>query len=239
MSTTDSPKATSGDPDLGAASRMTRPAEADAALVDALARGDEAVYTDLIDRFYPAMLRLALAHVGDRDLADDVVQETWIAVVEGIGRFEGRAALRTWIFRILLNVARKRATQERRFLPFGDAGGSGVALDGGVRRDGCSIPSWLPHVERWGPQQNPEDWVVAREVIERIEAAIEALPPNQRAVVTLRDVEGWTSKEVCDLLEISRANQRVLLHRARHTMREVLRPYLHAMGDGAPGPDPR
>lgn len=239
MATTDTPEAAAGGCARPAARPTGRAAEDETALVEALIRGDEWVYADLVDRLYPAMLRLALGFVRDPDTANDVIQETWIAVVEGIDRFERRSSLRTWIFRILLNLARKRAAQDSRFLMLDEATDAGPALCPSGRSNGTAPSTWIPYVQRWGPQQDPEDWVLAREAMERIEVAIAELPPNQRAVITLRDVEGWTSKEVCDLLEISLENQRVLLHRARLAVREALRPYLSMMADGDAGPDLR
>ena len=173
-------------------------------------RGDDAVYSALMDEYYDGMRRLALSCVHDQDIADDVIQETWVAVVNGIERFEGRSSLRTWVFRILLNQARRRARREQRF----------VAFDTPVQ--GMASAEEALSAEKWGAGQNPEDWIDGAQLVARVEAALATLPPAQRTVMTLRDIEGWSSSEVCDVLEISAANQRVLLHRARLRVRAAL-----------------
>lgn len=179
--------------------------EGDRLLVQAMRSGDDAVYKELIDQYYPAMKRLAYGYVRDPDLAEDVIQETWIAVMNGIDRFEGRSSLKTWIFRILRNCARTKAARWNRIS--GD--GEGAALQA------C-------------PQGCPETYLLGREIVEQVEAAVQRLPDSQRDVLILRDVEGWTSEETCELLGISRIHQRVLLHRARMAVREALGPYLAA-----------
>ncbi|HEX6693380.1 MAG TPA: RNA polymerase sigma factor [Longimicrobiales bacterium] len=185
--------------------------------MEALVRGDDAVYSALMDEYYDGMRRLALSCVHDQDIADDVIQETWVAVVNGIDRFEGRSSLRTWVFRILLNLARRRANREQRFVPF-DAPVSGAA----------SVEDAIS-AEKWGAGQNPDDWIDGAQLVARVESALATLPPAQRTVMTLRDIEGWSSQEVCELLEISAANQRVLLHRARLRVRDALNP-VHGPG---------
>lgn len=201
----------------------------DPILVEALVRGDEAVYEALMDRHYAAMVRLALPYLHDRDLTDDVIQETWIAVVNGIQRFEGRSSLRSWIFGILLNRARSRAALERRYTDLEeDAVSNGPCTVSAAMATG----RWTGSIARWGPRQDPEGWVLHRELVERIESAIARLPLQQRTVITLRDLEGWSAPEVCELLGISEGNQRVLLHRARMAVRKVLQPYLNVKGNG-------
>jgi RNA polymerase sigma-70 factor (ECF subfamily) len=191
-------------------------------LLAALRDRDENAFLDVVSRWRPGMLRVALGHVSTRASAEEVVQDTWLAVLEGIDRFEGRAALRTWVFRILINQAKTRGVRERRSMPF-----SSLARDEAGRDDpsvdpdrflGAHHPQW-PHHWRVVP---PEVRLQERELLRAVQAAIDELPPAQRAVITLRDVEGFPSAEVCELLGISEGNQRVLLHRARSKIRQAL-----------------
>lgn len=201
-------------------------------LVRALRERDEAAFERLLDRFYPAMLRVAAIHVGSRARAEEVVQETWLAVLGGIGRFEGRSSLKTWIFRILVNRAKTLAKREARVVPLSAlAGGREEADGGGTPYPVDPLHGCPPHAEPLfcgsaAMARNPEDWLLSEELRERVEAAIETLPPRQREVIVLRDVEGWAPGEVCNVLGISESNQRVLLHRARVRVRDALAPYL-------------
>jgi RNA polymerase sigma-70 factor, ECF subfamily len=196
----------------------------------ALRAGDEAAFGQLIDQHGPLMMRIAQLYVRDRAAADDVVQETWLGVLQGIDRFEGRSSLKTWMFRILTNIARRRARQERRTVPLSslveDAGESRAAVP--VDRFLGSGDEWPGHwssfPQRWSAL--PEERVLSQETFLVAEKSIGSLPPNQRAVIDLRDVHGWTSTEVCELLDISEANQRVLLHRARSKVRRALEDHL-------------
>lgn len=181
----------------------------------ALREGDEAAFASLMDAYSSAMLRVAAAHVPSRAVAEEVVQETWLAVIRGLDRFEGRSSLRTWIFAILRNVASTRGGRERRMVPVGSLAGDGGArfeVDGHWR---LAPTSWA----------TPDDAAVSAELRERVGAAIEALPPGQRAVVSLRDVEGWSAADTCVALGLSDGNMRVLLHRARTKLRAVLERY--------------
>jgi RNA polymerase sigma-70 factor (ECF subfamily) len=200
----------------------------DATLVAALRAGDEAAFSSLIDRYYDTMLRVARMHVATREAAEDVVQETFLGVVQGIDRFEARSSLRTWMFRILVNRARTRGERESRTRPF-----SSIASE--LETDEPSVePDRFVAEGRWAgfwsappsAHHHPEAHVLASEVGDHLMAAIDGLPPAQRMVITLRDVQGLTSIEVCDLMAISEANQRVLLHRARSKTRAVLERYL-------------
>ena len=197
-------------------------------LVDALRRGDERVFAGLVDRHGAAMLRLARAYERDPAVAEEIVQDAWIGLLRGIEGFEGRSSLRTWLFRIVANVARTRAAREARSLPF-----SALVADEGD--DGSSSPERFRGPEhRWEghwsapPQEwsRPEHELMSAETRTQIAAAIRCLPQSQRVVITLRDVEGRSADEVCALLEISEGNQRVLLHRARTRVRQVLDDYL-------------
>jgi len=201
----------------------------DMRLVDALRAGDEQVFRDLVERYNASLIRVALMYVRTRAVAEEVVQDTWIGVLRSLPRFEGRSSLRTWIFRILANQARTRARKEARSVPFSSlAGGDAPAVDPDrfLPVDHSAYPGhWATPPRSWGGL--PEEELLARETREHTLAAIDALPASQRTVISLRDVEGWSSDEVCDLLEISEGNQRVLLHRARSKVREALEDYLN------------
>lgn len=201
----------------------------DAHLLAALQQGDERAFAALVDRHGPAMLRVALAHVPSRAVAEEVVQETWIAVLRGLDGFEGRSSLRTWIFRILTNVALRRGARERRSVPFAalaaaeDSGAPTVPPERFLPPGHDRYPGhWALPPPRW---PTPEEGLLSGETREVIAAAIERLPPAQRTVLGLRDVEGWSSEEVCAALEITAGNQRILLHRARAGVRAALEAY--------------
>jgi RNA polymerase sigma-70 factor (ECF subfamily) len=190
-------------------------------LIQALRERDEAAFEQVLDRHYPAMVRTAMTFVGSRARAEEVVQETWLAVLSGIDRFEGRSSLKTWIFRILVNRARSAATRDARSVPVTSLAGS---REGGGWGGTPYPPDPLERIA--APGETAEERLLSAELGERIEAAIAALPPKQRRVIVLRDVEGWSANEVCDMLDVSEANQRVLLHRARVRVRDLLAPYL-------------
>ena len=195
--------------------------------LDALRRGDEAAFLRLVSSHHAALVRLALGYAPSREVAEECVQETWIAVLRGIDGFEGRSSLRTWICRILVNIVRRRAAAERREVPFSsfsDPGAGGPAVDPDrFFRSGPNAGHWASPPRAWSV---PEQESLSRELQTVVADAIAALPANQRVVITLRDVEGWPSDEVSALLEIEPGNQRVLLHRARSRVRAVLERYL-------------
>ena len=192
----------------------------------ALQRGDEKVFVELVRQHQALMMRVALRYVRNRTVAEEVVQETWLGVLSGLERFEGRAALKTWIFRILTNRAITRAQREGRAVPFSSLG------DDGDGEPAVDPDRFRPESDRWAggwksfPQPLPEERLLERETLAMIEAAIAELPKRQHSVIVMRDVEGWTAEEVCQSLEISEANQRVLLHRARSKVRSCLESYL-------------
>jgi RNA polymerase sigma-70 factor (ECF subfamily) len=194
----------------------------DAKLVERLRAGDEEAFMELIRELNPSLLRVARMFVPTSALAEDVVQETWLAVLNGIARFEGRSSLKTWIFRILTNTAKTRGERERRSVPFSTLDPEEGGFEPAVER------SRFTGTGHWAvlPRAWPEDRLLAHETRSMIERAIERLPPSQRAVITLRDVEGWTADEVRNALELSETNQRVLLHRARAKVRGALEQYL-------------
>jgi RNA polymerase sigma-70 factor (ECF subfamily) len=199
------------------------------ALVEALRRGDEGAFVTLVERYHASLVRLARLYVPTAPLAEDVAQETWLGVLQSLPRFEGRSSLQTWLFRILANRARTRAVREARSIPFSalwspdqDADEPAVDPD---RVLGPDHPHWPGH---WGPRPPeplPEERLLGQEAREVIRDSIQRLPPAQREVITLRDVEGWSSAEVCNALAISETNQRVLLHRARSRVRRALEQY--------------
>lgn len=201
----------------------------DAHVVEALRRGDEAAFTGLVREYHSSLLRVAMIYVASRAVAEEVVQETWVGVLKGIDRFESRASLKTWIFRILSNTAKTRAQREGRTLPFSALQNpSGVpepAVEPERFRD-PDDPRWPGHwavpPQSWGPEER----LLGKETREIVASAIDRLPPAQRAVVSLRDVEGWSAEEVCNTLELTETNQRVLLHRGRSKVRRTLEDYL-------------
>ncbi|MGH3774353.1 MAG: RNA polymerase sigma factor [Pseudonocardiaceae bacterium] len=177
--------------------------------------------------YHSPLLRLALIYSPSREVAEDAVQETWIAVLRGLDGFAERAALRTWICRILVNIARRRAGLESRSVPFATPQDNedvpAVAPDQ-FRRDGPEAGHWATRPNDWS--RLPEDKLLSRELQDVVTGAISQLPPAQQMVITLRDVEGWTTSEVSDLLDIENSYQRVLLHRARIRVRTALERYL-------------
>lgn len=199
-------------------------------LIEQLRSGNEAVFEALIDHYANAMLRLAMVYVRARAVAEEVVQETWLGVLEGLGRFEGRSSLKTWMFRILTNCAKTRAVRESRSIPFSsikdiDTDDTVHAVD--PDRILAVDQQWPGHWVSFSSKREemPEDHLLSQEAFICINQAIEDLPPNQREVITLRDIEGWKAEETCALLDISEANQRVLLHRARSKVRGMLKKY--------------
>jgi RNA polymerase sigma-70 factor (ECF subfamily) len=202
-------------------------------LLAALRRGDAEAFARLVDRHSPAMIRVAMAYVPTRAAAEEAVQETWIGVIRGIGGFEGRASLKTWIFRILTNVAMRSGARERRSVPFSalaqteDSGEPTVDPDRFLPSDHARFAGhWVVMPTRW---PTPEEGLLAGETRDVIAAAIAELPVAQRTVIALRDIEGWTSEEVCEALEISAGNQRILLHRARSRVRNAIESYYGAV----------
>jgi RNA polymerase sigma-70 factor (ECF subfamily) len=197
-----------------------------ASLADQLRNGDPEAFSKLHDLYGSSMLRVARGYVSSRELAEDVVQETWIAVIKGIDRFEGRAPLRTWIFTILINVAKKHGVAERRHT---DTARRGVTV-GTVDSDrfhnvGDPLPGRWKELPAPFPD-TPEGSLLSGELTRVAAAGLRRLPARQREVVTLRDVQGFSSEEVCQLLDVSAANQRVLLHRGRAVVRRELEIYL-------------
>lgn len=199
-------------------------------LLARLRAGDEAAFASLVDRYHSSLVRMAMVHVSDRSVAEEVVQETWIGVLEGLDRFEERSSLKTWIFRILTNKAKTRGVRESRHTTFSDVGGDEEADEPAVdpsrfRTSGHWVDYWASYPQPWD-EATPEKLLLSKEGAGYLEQAIEALPANLRQVLILRDVEGLDSKEVCEMLGVSEGNQRVLLHRARSRVRRALEQYV-------------
>jgi RNA polymerase sigma-70 factor, ECF subfamily len=186
----------------------------DAELLARLRAGDEQAFVILVRRHHAAMLRLARGYVPSMAVAEEVVQDTWLGVLRGIAGFEGRSSVRTWLLRILVNRARTAGTRERRSIAIGDPE---PAVDGS-RFDATG--HWAEPPERW--IEEADSRLDAAKMADRLRSAIVDLPDRQREVVTLRDIEGLTSEEVCSVLDISEVNQRVLLHRGRSRLRQAL-----------------
>lgn len=196
----------------------------DLELAKRILAGDEAAFRALVDQHHASMVRIAAMYCGTPSVANEVAQEAWLAVLKGLARFEGRSALKTWIFRILVNRAKTRGQREGRQIPFSALGSEdeGSSLD----------PSRFSNKGKWSeaPQTweatTPEDVLQRKEAMEALGQALTELPERQRMVVTLRDIDGWESEDVCNVLEISETNQRVLLHRGRTRLRAILEGHL-------------
>ena len=205
---------------------------AEPALIEALRAGDERAFRSVFAQFDPLMRRVARGYARSDAVAEEIVQEAWLGVIRGIDRFEGRSSLKTWIFRILINVALTRAGREARTIPFSAAAPPS--------EDGSSVDPdrfFPPDHERWpghwrlgpAPWGIPDERALAKELRGEILAAVDSLNDSQREVIALRDIGGWDSKEVCNALGISEVNQRVLLHRARSKVRAAVEQRLGAV----------
>ena len=203
--------------------------DADADLLARLRAGDEQAFMELVDRYGPVMLRIALAHVPSRAVAEEVVQEAWLGVLTGLERFEGRSSLKTWLLRIVANRARTRGERERRTVPLSSLETDEPAVD----PDRFLSPDHPMYPGGWSspPTAWPEERLLAAETLEKVREAISHLPPRQQEVIVLRDVEGWDPMEVSEALQLTDGNQRVLLHRARSKVRGELERYF---GTGSP-----
>jgi RNA polymerase sigma-70 factor (ECF subfamily) len=200
-------------------------------LVDSLLAGDETCFAQVVDAWSPGMLRVARAFVATQESAAEVVQDAWLAVIEGIDRFESRSSLKTWVYRILVNTAKRRGTRESKVLPW-----SSVVPDSGPTVDPADFQGpGEPYPGHWRafpqPWPTPEQHTLTRETAAHLRAAVDRLPERQRVVLVLRDVEGYEAEEVCSILEITRANQRVLLHRARASVRQELAGYFAELAE--------
>jgi RNA polymerase sigma-70 factor, ECF subfamily len=200
----------------------------DEQLVAALRAGDEDAFREVVREWHSSLIRVARIFVPTRALAEEVVQETWLRVLGALDRFEGRSMLRTWVFRILVNTAKTRAQREGRTIPFSALQDAARIPEAAVAPDRFLPDEHPRYPGHWSspPPDLPEERVLAAETRGVIAAAIEALPASQRAVISLRDVEGWSSDEVCNALDLTEVNQRVLLHRARAKVRSAVEDHL-------------
>ena len=212
-----------------------RPPLSDLELVEALRSGDEQAFVRLVREYGPQMLRVAMLDVRSGAVAEEVVQETWVGVLNGIGRFEGRSSFKTWLFRILTNTAKTRGEREGRSVAFSALAGDELGED----ERAVEPEHFLPAGDRWAnhwassPQRFddlPEEKLLSEETLAVAQAAIDLLPDVQRAVITMRDVTGFSSEEVCDELGLSEVNQRVLLHPARTKVRSALERHFSESG---------
>jgi RNA polymerase sigma-70 factor, ECF subfamily len=205
----------------------------DDTLVDRLRSGDEAAFAELVRDWSPVMLRIAREHVSTQASCEEVVQDTWLAVIRGLDRFEGRSSLRTWVLRIVANLATTRGVREARTRPLS-------SLDGSADAEPVVDPSRFrgpddPYPRHWTPLGAPTAWdtgpesaALAAETRQVVGEALRRLPERQQAVVSLRDVHGLTAEEVCEALGLTPGNERVLLHRGRARLRTVLERYLRS-----------
>jgi len=199
--------------------------DVEAQLITALRERDESAFVALVNRYQASMIRLALVYCGTHAVAEEIVQEAWLGVLQGIDKFEGRSSFKTWLFRILVNRARTRAEREGRTVPFSALQTEGPEPAVPAHRFlGDDHPDWPAHwavpPRSWGA--SPEADLLSKEMLGLVARAIADLPAAQREVITLRDVEGWTPEEVCNVLGVSETNHRVLLHRARSRVRAAL-----------------
>ena len=207
---------------------QTPTAHDDAEIVSALRDGDEETFSALVREYGSSMLRVAQMYVRTRAVAEEVVQEAWLGVLRGIGSFEGRSSLKTWIFRILTNTAKTRGEREARSIPFSALEGFGddefAVEPERFQSEGRWAGHWAAPPSPW--TDAPESRLLGSETRQLVARAIAELPPAQAAVITMRDVQGFSSEEVCNALDLSETNQRVLLHRARSRVRRALEEYL-------------
>lgn len=207
--------------------RSSRAEIADDALLEAVRAGDEEAFATLVHRYHPRMVRAALFHVRSRAVAEEVAQEAWVRILRGIDGFEGRGPLRAWVFAVLANCARRHAPKEARSVPLTAVAGAGHEPEDDAFF-GPEHPrwagAWKTPVDDW--EHVPERRLLAREALETLARAIDELPPLQAAVIRLRDVDGWSAEETRAFLDLTDANQRVLLHRARQAVRRRVAAYL-------------
>jgi len=212
----------------------TPPSQAERTLLARLRAGDEGAFDELVNKHHGALIRMALGHVADREVAEEVVQDTWIAVIEGLSRFEGRSSLRTWIFGILIHKAKDRGVREKRHTTFSAFESYEDDHDEAIdpsrfQQSGEWAGHWAFPPQPWD-DQTPEKLLASQQAVSAMNQAIEALPGNLKEVLILRDVDGLESQEVCELLKITETNLYVRLHRARERVRRAVEVYL----EGAP-----
>ena len=203
----------------------------DAELISALRSGDEQAFGRLVERYHPSLVRVARLYVSSQAVAEEVAQECWLGVLNGLDDFEQRSSLKTWMFRILTNIAKTRGVREGRSVPFsslhGEDEGESVDPERFIPADAERAPRhWAIPPAVWSTE--PDERLLSGEVRELVLRTIDGLPPNQRAAITLRDIEGWSAEEVRNELGVGETNQRVLLHRARSKVRQALETYFES-----------
>lgn len=199
-------------------------------LLARLRKGDEGAFDELVNKHHGALIRMAMGHVADREVAEEVVQDTWMAVIESLDRFEGRSSLRTWIFGILIHKAKDRGMREKRHSTFSAFESYGDDNDEAVdparfQRSGEWAGHWAFPPQPWD-DQTPEKLLANQQAVNAMQKAIDELPATLKDVLILRDVEGVESKEICELLKITETNLYVRLHRARERVRQAVETYL-------------
>jgi RNA polymerase sigma-70 factor, ECF subfamily len=201
------------------------------AQLDALRHGDEHVFRQLVAQYHGAMVRIAQMFVDDHVVAEEVAQEAWLGVLRGLDRFEGRSTIKTWLFTIVSNLAKTRGKREKRSVPFSFFEYYEQDTDQPAVPQDRFLPADDPYAFHWA--RKPAPWntdpilqALNSEMMDYLQLAVDALPEQQRVVITLRDIQGWTAEEVCNALDIAETNQRVLLHRARSKVRRALEEYL-------------
>ncbi|OQW33630.1 MAG: hypothetical protein A4E19_03075 [Nitrospira sp. SG-bin1] len=208
----------------------TSAASGELALLARLRQGDEGAFDELVTRHHSALIRMAMGYVADREVAEEVVQDTWMAVIEGLGRFEGRSSLRTWVFGIMIHKAKDRGVREKRHTTFSsfeslDEESEETIDPSRFHRSGEWAGHWAFPPQPWD-NRTPEKLLASQQAVQAMNKAIEALPRTLKDVLILRDVEGVEAKEVCDLLKISETNLYVRLHRARERVRQAVEAYV-------------
>jgi RNA polymerase sigma-70 factor (ECF subfamily) len=200
------------------------------AILARLRQGEEAAFDELVTRHHSALIRMAMGYVADREVAEEVVQDTWMAVIEGFGRFEGRSSLRTWIFGIMIHKAKDRGVREKRHTTFSSLESVDDVSDETIdpsrfHQSGEWSGHWAFPPQPWD-DQTPEKLLASQQAVDAMNRAIETLPRGLKEVLILRDVEGVDAKEVCEILEITATNLYVRLHRARERVRQAVETYL-------------
>lgn len=206
------------------------PTNKDGALLARLRNGEDSAFEELVNKHHGGLIRMAMGHVTDREIAEEVVQDTWMAVIEGLNRFEGRSSLRTWIFGILIHKAKDRGVREKRSTPFSDFEASADESEESIdpsrfHQSGDRDGRWAFPPQPWD-DQTPEKLLASQQAITAMNNAIDALPETLKDVLVLRDIEGVDSQEVCELLKITETNLYVRLHRARERVRQAVECYL-------------
>ncbi len=213
-----------------ALSQSAAVANGEVALLARLRQGDEGAFDELVTRHHSALIRMAMGYVADREVAEEVVQDTWMAVIEGLCRFEGRSSLRTWIFGIMIHKAKDRGVREKRHTTFSsfestDDDGDEAIDPSRFHQSGEWTGHWAFPPQPWD-DQTPEKILASQQAVNAMNKAIEALPRTLKDVLILRDVEGVDAKEACEILKISETNLYVRLHRARERVRQAVETYL-------------